>query len=233
LQRELTRGGDPRAVRTGDPSGAAIYLHIAGRGGVDEEALKRARRARVPIIAIVEGDLRSPYVLATDVVRLQRGAGFPVDAITEAIARKLGDDATALASRLPVLRGAVCDYLVASFSCRNGLIAGAAFVRGADMPVLTLNQLRLVSRIAAAHGENLEGERMSELAPVVGVAYGFRATARQLLELIPFAGWAVKATVAYAGTRALGEAARKRFAAEGAAARAPVGDRSVPTPPPA
>jgi uncharacterized protein (DUF697 family) len=233
LQRELTRGGDPRAVRVGGASGAAIYLHIAGRDRVDEEALKRARRVRVPIVAIAEGDLRSPYVLATDVVQLQRGAGFPIDAIAEVIARRLGEEATALASRLPVLRSAVCDYLVASFSRRNGLIAAAVFVRGTDMPVLTLNQLRLVSRIAAAHGETLEGERMSELAAVVGVGYGFRATARQLLEAIPIAGWAVKATVAYAGTRALGEAARKRFAAQGVAARAPVGDRRVPTPPPA
>jgi uncharacterized protein (DUF697 family) len=233
LGRELTRGGDPLAVRVGGPSGAAIYIHIAGRDGVDEEALRRARRARVPIVAIVEGDIRPPYVLATDIVHLQRGAGFPIEAIAEAIARRLGEKATPLAARLPVLRGAVCDYLVASFSRRNGFIAAAVFLRGTDMPILTLNQLRLVSRIAAAHGETLEGDRMSELAAVVGAGYGFRAAARHLLEVIPIASWAVKTTVAYAGTRTLGEAARKRFAAEGPAARAPVSDRRVPTPPPA
>ena len=42
---------------------------------------------------------------------------------------------------------------------------------------------------------------------------GLRAVARQLLDLVPFAGWAVKGAVAYAGTRALGETALRYFAA--------------------
>ncbi len=48
-----------------------------------------------------------PYVLADDLVRIEPGHGFPVDEIAAAVARRLGDDGTALAARLPVLRGAV------------------------------------------------------------------------------------------------------------------------------
>ena len=44
LERELTRGGDPSAVRIGAPAGAAVYLHIAT--GDDEAALKGARRQK-------------------------------------------------------------------------------------------------------------------------------------------------------------------------------------------
>jgi uncharacterized protein (DUF697 family) len=40
-----------------------------------------------------------------------------------------------------------------------------------------------------------------------------RALARELLDLVPVAGWAVKGAVAYAGTRALGEAAIRRLEA--------------------
>ncbi len=225
LQRELTRGGDPAAVRVGDPRGAAVYIQIAGRDGVDEEALKRARRARVPIVAVAEEYGRLPFVLATDIVLLERGAGFPVEAIAELIASKLGEEATGLAARLPVLRGAVCDRLVAGFARKNAIVAAAVFVPGTDLPVLTLNQLRLVLRIAAAHGESMEGERIPEVAATIGAGYGFRALARQLLVLVPFAGFAVKAGVAYAGTRTVGEAARQWFAAQGAAAGAPVRDR--------
>ena len=46
LERELTRGGDPSAVRVGAPQGAVVYVHIAT--GDDEAALRAARRARVP-----------------------------------------------------------------------------------------------------------------------------------------------------------------------------------------
>ena len=110
------------------------------------------------------------------------------------------------------MRGAVCDHLIASFSKRNAVIAGVVFVPGVDMPLLTLNQVRLVLRIALAHGEEIDNKRALELIGVVGAGFGFRAIARELLDLVPVAGWALKASVAYGGTRAVGEAAVRYFA---------------------
>ena len=81
------------------------------------------------------------------------------------------------------------------------------------MPVLTLNQVRLVLRIAMAHGQEVDASRALELATVVGGGFGFRAVARELLDLVPVAGWALKGAVAYAGTRAVGEAALRYFEA--------------------
>jgi uncharacterized protein (DUF697 family) len=133
-----------------------------------------------------------------------------------AIARKLGVDGTALAARLPVLRGPVCDELVAAFSRKNAIVAAAVFVPGADLPVLALNELRLVLRIAAAHGAEIDTQRLPEIAATIGAGFGLRALARELLDVVPVAGWAVKGGIAYAGTRALGEAAVKRFALEAA-----------------
>ena len=150
---------------------------------------------------------------ATSVIHVPPGQGFPVDAIARAVADRLGEDGTALAARLPVVRGAVCDHLIASFSKRNAVIAGAVFVPGVDMPLLTLNQVRLVLRIALAHGETIDNKRALELLGVVGAGFGFRAVARELLDLVPVAGWALKASVAYAGTKAVGEAAVRYFAA--------------------
>src|SRR5579884_354702 len=217
LRRELARGGDESAVRVGDdPRGAALLLYFLGRRVTegDEEILKRARRARVPIIALAEDAGRVPYVLATDVDPLPRGSGFPVEAIARAIARKLGEDGTALAARLPVLRGPVCEQLVAAFARKNAIVAAAVFVPGADLPVLALNELRLVLRIAAAHGAEVDTQRLPEIAATLGAGFGLRALARELLDVVPVAGWAVKSGVAYAGTRALGEAAVRRFALE-------------------
>jgi uncharacterized protein (DUF697 family) len=197
-----------------DPTGAAIYVHILG-GGDDEAALKRARRARVPIIAIAPQEVAGvPYVLATDVIRLGAGQGFPVEAIAIAIARKLGEDGAPLAARVPVLRRAVGEQLVSSFALKNGIVGAAVFIPGADLPLLALNQIRLVLRLEQAYGLEIDPrERLPEIAATLGAGLGLRAAARELLDVVPIAGWAVKGAVAYAGTRALGEAVIRRLEA--------------------
>ncbi|HET7571701.1 MAG TPA: hypothetical protein VFJ77_03420 [Gaiellaceae bacterium] len=219
LRRELARGAAPGAVRAGDsPEGAAVLVYVLGRDPdeEDERALRRARRARTPIVAVAAGpvsdDASIPYVLATSVVRVGAGEGFPLPEIARAVAARLGEEGAPLAARVPVLRDAVCDALIASFARKNGILGAAVFVPGADLPLLTLNQARLVLRIAQAHGEPVGRERLPELAATLGAGIGLRAAAREALDLVPFAGWALKGAFAYAGTKALGEAAVRRFA---------------------
>jgi uncharacterized protein (DUF697 family) len=215
LAKELARGGDRRAVRVGGPEGAAAYVHVlAGAPGPDDEAaLKSARRARVPAIVLARRRYDVPFVLPTDVIVVPPGRGFPIEPLAHALAARLGETGTALAARLAVLRPAVCEWLIASFSRKNGLVGAAVFVPGVDLPVLTLNQMRLVLRIAAAHGVEVSNDRLPELLAVLGSGLGFRALARELLDLVPGVGWAIKGGVAYAGTRALGEAAVRYFSA--------------------
>lgn len=217
LARELRRGGEDDAVREGgrpEDASALVYLLEDEPSAADLEVLKAASLADVPVVAVTEQEQRSiPYVLATDIVRVLPGAGFPVEEIARAIARRLGESGTRLAARLPALRRPVCEELIRSFSKTNGLVAAAVFVPGVDMPVLTLNQARLVLRIAAAHGQEIDARRAPELLGVVGGGFGFRALAGELLDVVPVAGWALKGAVAYAGTRAVGEAALRYFEA--------------------
>jgi uncharacterized protein (DUF697 family) len=209
IARQLREGGDPAAVVEGRVENAAVLVWV---GAPDEDALRAANRAGVPIVAVTDAD-EVPYVLATDLVRVPPGRGFPVDEIAHAVARKLGEDGTALAARLPTLRRAVCDELIRSFAKKNAIIAAAVFIPGVDLPVLTLNQARLVLRIALAHGQEIDKDRALELLGVVGAGFGLRTVARELLDVVPVAGWAVKGTVAYAGTKAIGEAAVRYFEA--------------------
>jgi uncharacterized protein (DUF697 family) len=81
------------------------------------------------------------------------------------------------------------------------------------MPVLTLNQIRLVLRIAAAHGVEIGQERLPEVLAVVGGGFALRTLAHQALNFVPFAGWAVQGGIAYGATRTIGEAAVRYFAA--------------------
>ena len=209
LARELRAGGEASAVVEGRVEGAAALVWV---GPPDEDQLRAASRAGVPIVAVTDADTL-PYVLASSIVRVPPGHGFPVDEIARALARGLGENGTSLAARLPVLRAAVCDHLIASFAKRNAIVSAAIFVPGVDLPVLTLNQVRLVLRIALAHGAPIDNRRAVELIGVVGAGFGMRAVARELLDLVPVAGWAVKGAIAYSGTKAVGEAAVRYFAA--------------------
>jgi uncharacterized protein (DUF697 family) len=209
LARELREGGDASAVVEQRVEDIAALIWV---GAADEEQLRRADRAGVPIVAVTD-EPTLPYVLAADLVRVPPGQGFPVEAVAAAVAARLGERGTALAARLPVLRPAVCRHLIEQFARKNGVVAAAVFVPGVDLPVLTLNQIRMVLRIALAYGQQLDSDRAAELVGVVGAGFALRTAARELLDLVPVAGWAVKGAVAYAGTRALGEAAVRYFEA--------------------
>lgn len=216
LQKELARGAAAGAVRGGgSPDTAAVLIRVLAGAPTeaDGEELKAAKRAKVPVVAVQTGTeaFEVPYVLATDVVVCRPGEGFPVDEILAAVAARLGEAGTGLAARMPSLREPLARELIESFSRKNGILAVAIFVPGADFPVLTINQLRLVLRLAAAHGIEVDQQRAPEVLATVAAGLGFRAVARQLLGAVPVAGWLVKGVIAYGGTRALGEAAHRYF----------------------
>ena len=187
LARQLTAGGDAHAVRTGgSPDDVEALVYVIGDSVTDddERVLKFARRARVPVIVVAAGreaPPRIPFVLPTDVVRVEPGHGFPVETIARVLARSLGEEATSLARRLPVLRPAVCDRLIDSFARKNGIVSAAVFIPGADLPVLTLNQIRMVLRICAACGLEVDNQRAPEILATIGAGLGLRALAREFL----------------------------------------------------
>ena len=216
LRRDVAQGSRPGAVRGGSPAGAdAFVLVLGGPPGEQEEAqLKLAHRQGVPTVAVLAGpelDPRVPYVLATDVVRVAAGEGFPVDEIASVLAGRLAEKGSSLAARVPVLRPAVSKHLVDTFSRRAAVVGAAVFIPGADHPVLAIGQLRMVFRLAEAHGIEIDRSRIPEILGVIGAGYAWRGMARQALRYVPVAGLGVRATVAYTGTRAIGEAATRYF----------------------
>lgn len=98
-----------------------------------------------------------------------------------------------------------------STAVQNAGVGLVAIIPGADMPIMTLNQAKMVLQIAAAYGQLLTSDRVKELAAVVGGAFAFRSVARQAAGIVPVLGWAVKAAVGYTGTIAMGHAAIEYF----------------------
>lgn len=100
---------------------------------------------------------------------------------------------------------------VRSTAAQNAGVGLVVIIPGADMPVMTANQAKMVLEIAAAYGQPLTVERIKELAAIVGGGFAWRAVARQIIGVVPALGWAVKAGIGYGGTVAMGTAAIEYF----------------------
>jgi uncharacterized protein (DUF697 family) len=223
--------GDPGAVLdlSGKPltaydvEGARVVVYAVDGpkpSEEDEKSLRLAIRKGVGVVCVLVGVPPGeapvvPYILDTDIVAVAPGEPLPIDGLAERVADRAEESNYHLAARLPAIRPAVVEGIVKKFSLQNGVLGVAIFIPGADFPVLTLNQIRMVLCIGAAHGEKLDRERAVEVLTVVAAGLGFRTVARQVVGMVPGLGWAVKGGIAYAATRALGEAAAAYFAAGG------------------
>jgi hypothetical protein len=215
LARELRAGGDPALVETrGDPAhAAALVCVVAGAAtAADEEALRAATRALVPVVAIQTGPapVRLPYVLATDVVACEPGKGFPVADIADTLAAALGHDGAALAGRLPVLREAVERRRTAAGALRAGALAFAT-EPAPRLPALALAQTRMLSELDTAGGRPAPREA-GEIAQAVGprlvAALATGLAARTLVRRLPIRNRVLDGLVAAGVTYALATAFR-------------------------
>lgn len=121
----------------------------------------------------------------------------------------------AFALAFPFVRRPLSIDSVNATSLQNGAVGLVMFIPGTDMPIMTLNQAKMLLQIAASYGQPLGFERVKELACVVGGAYVCRNIARTVAGAVPVIGWAVKGAVGFAGTQAMGRAAIEYFEAGG------------------
>ena len=104
-------------------------------------------------------------------------------------ARILRPSKTAMQSGTALTRKWVLEYEPATKRVPDPLMG---WVSARD----TLNQVRLLMRIADAYGFELDRERIPEVLGVVGGGFGWRALARSALGAVPVAGWAVRGGIA-------------------------------------
>ena len=82
LEKELAVGATPGAVRVGgrlEDAECLIRVLAGAPTPEDEEELKAAKRAKVPVVVVQTGteEFDVPYVLATDVVMCRPGPASP------------------------------------------------------------------------------------------------------------------------------------------------------------
>ena len=127
------------------------------------------------------------------------------------IVRNFPEGLLPMARALPFVREPFVQNAIQITSLQNAAIAAVFFLPGADMPLLTLNQVKLFLQIAAAYDAELDKKRMIELLALSLGGLGFRALARRLVVLLPVFGWAVRGSVGYGGTLAIGKVAQQYF----------------------
>ena len=182
-------------------------LEVLGRLG--KPLLVVLEGVDLPMDASVEA-ARVRGIEPDNLLAVKRGH-FPERRVLHEIAKKAGHRAPALAARLPSLRKPVVESIIETSSRRNALIAAAIWIPGADMPVLAAVEMRMVLQIAVCYGVEIGPDRAVELLALLGAGFGLRTAARELLDVVPIAGWVVKGGVAYSGTIALGRAAVEYF----------------------
>lgn len=228
-----------------------VAVIVAGASAVVGSAAAAIRAVGVPVMvvstapsqvgyiaakeghAIPDGDLVSPAI--------EEGATEPIALAGEAVAQlddRMGrwlvavctDKRLALAIAFPFMRRPLAKDAVQSTSLQNAGIGLVPIIPGADLPLMTLNQAKMVLQIAAAYGLPIDKDRIKELGVCVGGAFICRTLARELTEFLPFLGWLIRPGIAYGGTAALGHAVIEYFeGGENATGVAAVAERATET----
>ena len=178
---------------------------------------------------LIEDDIVSPVVAADPAALPEAGRTgaavaepYPFDAQAQASLRQamgewivgvFKDKRLAFALCFSFVRKPLALDAVKATSAQNAAVGAVVLIPGADMPVMTLNQAKMVLQIAAAYGQKMGMERLKELAGVVAGGFALRTAARQVVGAVPGFGWAVKGIIGYAGTLAMGHAAIAFFEA--------------------
>lgn len=132
----------------------------------------------------------------------------------------------ALARHFPPFRDTVAHQIILETSAANARFAalsnlpalipvvGNLLAAGADLYVLTRNQIAMIYLLAVISGRDPRGgfRHLLEVFPLIGTGFFWRTVARELAALLPFYLGAVpKILVAFVGTFVLGQTAATYF----------------------
>jgi len=206
-----------------------IAIIVAGETGIAGQQAAVVRAVGVPTMVVTLQPGR--------IDRLSKGAGSPVpdgdivspweedvsgefdEKAAEALNERMGRWIVAVctAKRLafavafPFMRRPLAKDAVQVSAIENAGIGLLSFIPGADLPIMTLVQAKMVLQIAAAYDQDMSTERLKEIAVVLGAAYLSRSLARKLISYVPVLGFLIRTGIAFGSTYAVGNAIIEYF----------------------
>lgn len=205
----------------------AVIAVVRAGTPVPEEtaaAVRMLREVRMPFALVVdqieelegvEAFLRDAHVLMRvpmdKAVFISSKAGVGESDLYVRLTELVPDRLPGLVAGCPKARDAAVDRLIKRTAKQNAVVGAVAILPGSDIQAITANQIKMVLMMAMMYGLEPDKRRAKELVAVLGSGLLMRAAARQVFDLVPGLGWAIKGTIAHVGTVALGKAARTYF----------------------
>ena len=211
---------------SGDLRTGKLYTDLHGFGvpviifAINREEVCANNKAAGYIVA--PEDIVAPTSKSAPMALTDRTTGAPIDLDTNDASEMFSrfgkwivdtfkDKRLAFANAFACVRRPLALEAVRETAVQNAGIGVVAIIPGADLPLMTLNQVKMLLEMAAAYGEELSLGRIKEIAAVVGGAFACRAAARQIIGAVPGVGWVVKGGIGYTGTIAMGYALLEYF----------------------
>jgi small GTP-binding protein len=195
----------------------------AGVRQVDRDLYQELKTKQRPLVtALNKMDLIQARETDTVLSSVEMGLGcsiVPISArtglnVSERLIPRLIDEqpglAIALGRALPEYRRMAADKIIRKAATWS-LLAGFEPIPGIDIPVLLVAQVRLILRIAALYGEEINTHTARELLATIAGGVVVRYLGEQAAKFLPGPGWALSAGFAAAGTYAIGQVAREYF----------------------
>ncbi len=210
------------AIRRADLN---LLLEDASTGvrQVDVDLFGELKAQKQPlVIALNKMDLVNSHEAELVVTMVESKLGrnvIPISArtgmnVAERLIPRLIDEkpelAVALGRALPDYRHLVAERMIRKAATLSAL-AGLEPIPGIDVPVLLINQVRLILRIAALYGEEITTRTARELIATIAGGVTLRYLGEEAAKLLPGPGWMLSAGFAAAGTYAIGQVAREYF----------------------
>ncbi|MDB5096999.1 MAG: hypothetical protein JWM80_1420 [Cyanobacteria bacterium RYN_339] len=197
-------------LRKVNPKGLLLVM-IGG----DESQFESRKREVATAVGV-----RTTHVIAVKTLSQLRGV------LAKRLLTTFDEWVVPLARQFPFLRDDAANQEINSTSQQNAMV-GAMPIPGADMPIMTANQVKMILRLAAIHDQPMTLDRAKEVLAVVGSGLALRTAARQLAKMIPGPGWIVGGALGYGGTLAIGKGAVEYFRrVSGGAPRTPATPKS-------
>jgi uncharacterized protein (DUF697 family) len=149
------------------------------------------------------------------------GQAVDINELRTRIVEHAGNGAAALGRWYPGFRDAAATAIINETSRANAQftlmtavpsaipVIGSFAMAGADMIVLTKNQLLMAIKLAAVHGKPFGDKKaiLKDLMPVIGSGFVWRSLAREAVVFLPFAAGTIpRVAIAFAGTYTTGRA---------------------------
>ncbi|MGI6221764.1 MAG: hypothetical protein ACOYIP_07890 [Coriobacteriales bacterium] len=122
------------------------------------------------------------------------------------VMRNCDEVAAPFAKAFEFSRSAQAGQVTRRTAFENAVTGAIFFIPGADFPIMTFNEVRMLIRIERAYGHEVDKQMLIEAAMVICFGFACKLVASGMCKAFPALSWFIKTGIAYCATFAMGVA---------------------------